>query len=102
MENEDRSRLISEISSLLSQCQLAHRQYEIERLNGERDEDWPKWYAGYLLEHGLPELLHRQITRDELAERLDQLLTLCDTSHRTNAPREKWEDYYARYLLEIL
>lgn len=37
-----------ELADLLRDAQRAHREYERE--TGERDEDWPGWYAGYLLD----------------------------------------------------
>jgi len=37
---------------LLYGAESAHIRYETETLGGQRDEDWPAWYAGYLLDHG--------------------------------------------------
>ena len=36
------------LADLLRQAQAAHSEYEREL--GERDEDWPDWYAGYILD----------------------------------------------------
>jgi hypothetical protein len=37
-----------ELAELLRDAERAHGEYEREL--GARDEDWPTWYAGYILE----------------------------------------------------
>jgi len=37
-----------ELAQLLKAAERAHGEYE--RDLGERDEDWPTWYAGYILD----------------------------------------------------
>jgi hypothetical protein len=37
-----------DLAALLQAAERAHAAYE--RKLGERDEDWPSWYAGYILE----------------------------------------------------
>jgi hypothetical protein len=37
-----------ELAQLLRDAEKAHGEYEREL--GERDEDWPSWYAGWILE----------------------------------------------------
>ncbi len=37
-----------ELAELLRDAQRAHGEYEREL--GERDEDWPSWYAQYMLD----------------------------------------------------
>jgi hypothetical protein len=37
-----------ELAELLREAERAHGEYEREL--GARDEDWPTWYAGYILE----------------------------------------------------
>ncbi|HYY06149.1 MAG TPA: hypothetical protein VE997_06200 [Candidatus Limnocylindria bacterium] len=37
-----------ELAYLLREAERAHAQYEADL--GERDEDWPTWYAGYILD----------------------------------------------------
>ena len=38
-----------ELAGLLKEAEGAHAEYERDEL-GQRDEDWPLWYAGYILE----------------------------------------------------
>jgi hypothetical protein len=45
----DTSELTQErLAELLREAERAHADYEREL--GERDEDWPTWYAGYILD----------------------------------------------------
>jgi hypothetical protein len=37
-----------ELAALLKETERAHGQYETDI--GQRDEDWPMWYAGYILD----------------------------------------------------
>jgi hypothetical protein len=37
-----------ELAELLKETERAHGEYECKL--GERDEDWPSWYAGYILD----------------------------------------------------
>jgi hypothetical protein len=37
-----------ELAELLREAERAHGEYEREL--GSRDEDWPTWYAGYILD----------------------------------------------------
>ncbi len=38
----------AELARLLREAEQAHAEYE--RGLGRRDEDWPSWYAGWILE----------------------------------------------------
>lgn len=37
-----------ELAELLREAERAHGEYEREL--GQRDEDWPAWYAGFILD----------------------------------------------------
>jgi hypothetical protein len=37
-----------ELAQLLQETERAHGEYEREL--GQRDEDWPSWYAAYMLD----------------------------------------------------
>ena len=101
MSNGNQASREAEISSLLGQTGAAHEVYERDELNGQYDADWPRWYAAYLLEHGLPALLGKTGNHETLKRPLDQVLMEADAKHRADAPGENWRDYYARYLLGI-
>jgi hypothetical protein len=38
-----------ELARLLREAEEAHGQYEKEELEGERDADWPSWYAEFIV-----------------------------------------------------
>ena len=38
-----------ELARLLREAEKAHGQYEKEKLGGERDTDWPAWYAEFMI-----------------------------------------------------
>ena len=46
MDTDDLSQ--DELADLLRDAERAHGEYE--RGLGERDEDWPEWYAGFILD----------------------------------------------------
>ena len=84
-----------EIANLLGQAGAAHGAYEERELNGVYDQDWPAWYAAYLVEHGIADLLCKAITTESLARLLKQY----DEDYRTQQRQEGWPDYYAVQLL---
>jgi hypothetical protein len=84
-----------EASRLLAAAGAAHGVYETTELGGVYDQNWPVWYATWLLEHGLGELLMRPLTVPELAD----ALAACDAAHRRERPAQSWPDYYAPRLI---
>ena len=84
------------VAALLEQAGAAHTVYEERELGGVRDERWPEWYAAYLVEHGLGELLGRPISAGELGG----LLAAADAAYRQAQPDEGWPSFYARRLSE--
>jgi hypothetical protein len=46
MDTEQLTR--EKLAELLREAERAHGEYEREL--GSRDEDWPTWYAGYILD----------------------------------------------------
>jgi len=84
------------IAALLSQTSAEHGAYEERELGGAYDQNWPQWYATYLVEHGLGDLLNAMVT----SERLSGLLRAYDEAYRREPPAEGWPDYYARRLVE--
>jgi len=38
-----------ELTGLLREAEAAHGVYETEELGGVRDEDWPTWYAEFIV-----------------------------------------------------
>ena len=62
------------VADLLRETGTAHGVYETNVLGGAFDEESPTWYASYLLDHGLSDLLpHESLDRDSLAALLARL-----------------------------
>jgi hypothetical protein len=85
-----------EMAGLLTEASAAHNEFEQRELNGVYDQEWPVWYAEYLVKHGIGERLGEAIT----AEKLARLLAQYDKEYTTQKRQESWPDYYAAQLLE--
>jgi len=48
---------VQDITDLLSQAGLAHHVYERTVLKGIDDQEWPVWYAQWMIEHGFNEVM---------------------------------------------
>jgi len=66
--------LETNIATLLEAAETDHSVYETESMRGV-DEEWPAWYATYLLDLGLRDLLPKSVTGDpdDLAVQLTDL-----------------------------
>jgi hypothetical protein len=82
------------IQSLLVQAERAHGDYEATELNGVYDENWPRWYATYAVDHGIGRLIGHEATIDRLAERL--AAGFAEFKQTDPAPDEPWSAYLAR------
>jgi hypothetical protein len=89
-----------QIAALLSETGAAHGEYEERALGGAYDENWPAWYAAYLVEHGLGDLLGGNGAAT--VERLSGLLKQLDEEYRRERPAETWPVYYAGRLVSAL
>jgi hypothetical protein len=83
------------ISALLHEAAETH--HVVYRITDGEDPDWASWYADWLVNHSeLPDLLDVKPVRSELVYMLVRL----DKEFTAENPDEKFEDYYARRLLE--
>lgn len=85
------------VSQLLSAAFDAHKIYEKEELDNKRDEQWPAWYADYLITNGLGGLIGRQLDPDDLAAFLEE----SDREFKATHKNETWQDYYAKRFSEL-
>jgi hypothetical protein len=83
------------LAALLGETGSAHGAYETAELGGVYDQQWPAWYARYLVDHGVETLLDRAVTTDGVAA----LLAECDEAYKRENPAMSWPDFYARRLL---
>ena len=86
---------VRRIAELLHEAAETH--HVVYRITDGDDPDWASWYADWLLELSeLPEILGTKPVRSELVYMLVRL----DKKYVMESPNEKFEDYYARGLLE--
>jgi hypothetical protein len=86
------------VEALLNETEAAHGAYESTELNGVYDEQWPQWYAGYAMEHGIGAVLDRDISAEELARTLSAAY---QEFQATDPPAdEPWQAFIARRLVE--
>lgn len=55
------------IEALLVEAERAHAEYEAAELGGTYDQSWPQWYAAYAVEHGIGDVIGKQLSADALA-----------------------------------
>ena len=82
------------VEALLVQTAGAHGVFEESELQGVYDQEWPRWYATYAIEHGMGALIDSGISIDHLAE----FLATSNVEFQKTAPelREPWATYTAR------
>ena len=86
---------LEKISALLHEAAETH--HIVYRITDGDDPDWASWYADWLVNHSeLPDLLDAKPVRSELVYMLVHL----DKDYTAEGPDEKFEDYYARGLVE--
>jgi hypothetical protein len=83
------------IGEVLHEAGETHHQ--VYRIVDGADDDWASWYADWLVRLSeLPDLLGASPVRSELVYMLVRL----DKEYTEQQPAGKWEDFYARALLE--
>jgi hypothetical protein len=87
---------VEQIADLLVATQWAHHQHQERDLGGRYSYEWPAWYADYLLDHGLPELLGRPLEKESLARFLAEV----DKKHQAENPGQDWPVFYALRMAE--
>ncbi len=85
---------VEALITLLSETGAAHGVFEETELKGVYDQEWPRWYAAYAVDHGIGALIGHDITADELARFLAS--SNGDLERIEAAAREPWPAYTAR------
>ena len=84
------------IATLLTQAGVAHHEYERTQLQGKADAAWADWYAEFLLQHGVPDIIGAPVTAKQLSQGLSQ----ATESHRKEQSGLGWAEYTAVKLAE--
>ena len=85
------------VAALLRQTETAHGAYETSVLGGTFDEDWPAWYAAYLLDHGLSDHLPGDERLD--VANLTAMLARLAADYERGEQVSPWPDVYARGII---
>jgi len=88
------------VAVLLVQAEEAHGAYEATQLHGIYDEEWPTWYAGYMVDHGLEDLLGHELLADSVGEFLAS--TYADFDRADPKPRDPWTAYLGNRMVAEL
>jgi hypothetical protein len=83
---------IDAIRALLVETEEAHGRYETTELGGVYDQDWPRWYAAYAVEHGIGVLVGHEVTADRLAS----FLAATNLEFQEAKSGEAWAAWTAR------
>ncbi|MBI1258768.1 MAG: hypothetical protein GC204_14965 [Chloroflexi bacterium] len=83
---------VDEITQLLEQAGQAHGSYEQAELKGVYDQNWARWYAGYVVERGISALLGHVVTVDQVA----RFFTTSFATYERDKPADSWAAYTAR------
>jgi hypothetical protein len=88
------------VAALLGEAQQAHGVYEATDLNGVYDSEWPRWYAGYAVDHGIGDLLGRDVDADRLADLLEA--GYAEFERLEPSPADSWSAHLGRRIADEL
>lgn len=88
------------VAALLRETETAHGAYETTVLGGVFDDAWAAWYAAYLLDHGLGDLLPGAASLD--AGSLTATLARLAADYERGDQTSPWPDDYARGIVAEL
>jgi hypothetical protein len=85
----------TQVGELLHQAAETH--HIVFAITDGTDPDWATWYSDWLVNLSeLPNLLGTKPVRSELT----YMLVSLDKEYTRVAPEDRWEDFYARGLIE--
>ncbi len=87
---------VARIAALLNQAGVAHHEFEQTELKGKTDAAWADWYAEYLVEHGLRDIVGAPVT----ARQLSLALAMATESHKKEQTGLAWSEYTAEKIVE--
>jgi hypothetical protein len=94
-EERSMDQTATKVSELLHEVAETH--HRVYRITDGADDDWASWYSRWLTTLSeLPDLLGTRPVRSELT----YLLVRLDKEYTEQDPPERWEDWYARALVD--
>ena len=88
------------ITALLLEAEQAHGVYETIELNGVYDQDWPRWYAAHVIEHGLADIVGHVAPLDRVTMVLETAYAEFDRADPK--PAASWAEHLGRRMSEEL
>ena len=85
--------------TLLKKAGRAHHKYEIRQLEGVTNQAWPVWYADFLIDNGVAELLTSSPNTNQLSKQLKDLDTDYSALPAEDQEAIDWPSYYAPRLI---
>ena len=85
---------ITKIADLLLRAGSAHHHFEQTVLKGVYDQEWPTWYADYIIAHGLGELLPTPVTVEPLGRFLAENYEV----YKRENSKQGWADFTAQQI----
>ncbi len=86
------------LAALLTQAGNAHHTYEQTILKGKYDEDWATWYADYVIQQGLGNVLNQSVIKEQVSQFLSESYQVYQQENST----QNWEDYTAEKMVREL
>lgn len=82
---------VNRLFNLFVKTVWAHHEHQETVLNGVYNVNWAPWYASFLIENGVGDVLGYEMDEDSLT----QFLVEVDKSYRREKPNQEWPVYYA-------
>lgn len=83
------------LADLLRRTKSAHHDHQVNDLGGKYNEDWPQWYAEFLIDNGIADFLASRPKQANLGAFLKQSYEIFEAS----GGQGDWSDYIASELL---
>lgn len=77
------------LAASLTQARNADRAYKQTVRKGVYDEDWAAWYADYVIQQGLGNVLNQSVTREQVSQFLSEIYQGYQQENST----QTWADY---------
>jgi hypothetical protein len=84
------------LADLLRRAQSAHHEHQVNDLGGKHSEDWPQWYAQFLIDNGMVDFVAGKPKQADLASFLKRSYE----SFEAAASKGDWVNLVAGELLE--
>jgi hypothetical protein len=90
-----RDQLHQQLMQWLQMAASEHHTYETTVLEGVHDAQWPEWYARWLIEQRLNEMLETELTAEALSQQIIEINAAYEQSDKS----ESWNTFTANALI---